>query len=129
MTGVHVPAVFTLLGAKGQSWPVKVGLHWSPTDPLALRFRFPKRRDWHLARELLVEALTSDEAGDGDVQFWSPEHCPDCVGLTVDSPSGHAEFHAPREALIELIVRSEPLFRPAVDAWHETWRFEDVFAS
>lgn len=127
-SGVVVHTEFTLLDERGPV-QVKVGLHWSPADPLALLFRFPKRRDWYLARELLVDALTSEHAGEGDVQFWrlSDSEPGGCVGLALDSPSGHAEFHAPREALIDLLVRSESLFRPAVDLWQDTW-FEDVCA-
>ena len=121
MTGVRVVTEFTLLGAEGRSWQVPTELGWSPGDPLAVRLWFPRdKASWFVARELLVAALTSDEAGAGDVQFWCPEKCPECVGLALESPDGHAEFHAPRDALIDLLVRSEPLFRPAVDAWQET---------
>ena len=39
----------------------------------------------------------------------------------MESPSGYAEFHAPRTALIDVIVGSEPLFAAAVDAWRDAW--------
>ena len=126
--GVRVVTAFTLLGDDGRSWQVPTWVEWSPGDPLAVRLWFPRdHAEWFVARELLIAALTSDEAGDGDVQFWCPQERTDCVGLVLDSPSGHAEFHAPREALIELIVASEPGFRAAVDAWQETW-LEGVLA-
>ena len=125
MSGVVVPAVFTWLGDGDEHVPVQVELRWSPNDPLAVLMVFdvsrPRHHKWLMARELLVDALTSSDAGAGDVQFWAPAECPSCVGLELDSPSGHAEFHAPRAALIDLIVESEPLFAAAVDAWRDAW--------
>ena len=124
MSGVVVPAVFTLIQGRDQ-WRVQVELKWSPDDPLAVVMVFHNRKsgnpEWITARELLIEALTSNEAGAGDVQFWAPAECPGCVGLELDSPAGHAEFHAPRAALIDLIMESEPLFAAAVDAWRDAW--------
>lgn len=121
MTGVRVTTKFILVG-KDQCWHVQVGLGWYRDDPHAVELWFVRdKRQWFTSRELLVEALTSDEAGDGDVRFRRLPDRPDFVGIGLRSPSGHADFLAPREALIELIVRSEPLFRPAVDAWRETW--------
>jgi hypothetical protein len=126
--GVVVTAEFTLLHGRGQ-WPVPTTLEWSPDDPLAVRllFEFRKRTvEWFVARGLLIDALTSDEAGDGDVQFWRPSECPGCVGVELDCPNGHAEFHAPREALIDLVVASERGFRAALVAWRDTWAAEQV---
>lgn len=124
MSGVVVPAVFTLVRGWDQ-WRVRVDLSWSPDDPLAVSMVFhdgkSRRPEWVMSRELLIAALTSSDAGDGDVQFWDPEGCPGCVGVELDSPSGRAEFHAPRAALIDVIVASEPFFRSAVDAWRDAW--------
>lgn len=122
MTGVRVPAVFTYISPSGQQVPLRVELKWSPADPHAVELWFPRDgKQWFMARELLVDALTSDAAGQGDVQFQRPPGCPECVEVEFTSPSGHAEFHAPRTALIDLIVGSELGFRSAVDAWQETW--------
>jgi Streptomyces sporulation and cell division protein, SsgA len=91
-------------------------------------FRFVKPdKTWQIGRDLVVDGLTSIRVGDGDVRFWAPVDCPDCVGLELESPSGHAVFHAPRSALIDVVVRSEPGFRAAVNAWQDTW-LEDVLA-
>jgi hypothetical protein len=50
---------------------------------------------------------------------------PECTLVwRLDAPSGHAEFLVPREALIELLVLSEPGFRGAVDAWQVKWQGE-----
>lgn len=127
MTGVRVTTKFILVG-KDQCWHVQVELGWYRDDPHAVELWFVRdERQWFTARELLVEALTSDEAGEGDVRFWRLAKRPGCVGIELRSPSGHAELHAPREALIDLLVESEPLFRAAVDAWQETW-LEGVLA-
>jgi hypothetical protein len=118
---VRVATEFTYLTLEHRPMQVRVKLSWSPDDPHAVKVVFQGNKKWFMARELVVAGLTSETAGDGDVQFWEPEECPECVGLALDSPSGHAEFHAPRAALIDLVVRSEPGFRAAVDAWQETW--------
>jgi Streptomyces sporulation and cell division protein, SsgA len=121
VTGVQVATEFTYLTLNHEPAQVRVTLSWSPDDPHAVRVVFQGNKEWFMGRELLVAGLTSETAGDGDVQFWDPEECPECVGVALDSPSGHAEFHAPRAALIDLIVRSESGFRAAVDVWSETW--------
>lgn len=122
MTGVCVPAEFTYLFANGRQVPLRVELKWSPKDPHAVKLWFPKEnKTWFMARELLVDALTSDAAGRGDVQFQRPPKCTECVEVKFSSPDGNAKLHAPRAALIDLIVASESGFRAAVDAWQETW--------
>jgi hypothetical protein len=124
---VSVPAEFTYLDARtDRMCPVPAELVWSPKDPHAVTFCF-RNRDrtvWLVGRELIVDALTSPAAGEGDVQFWWEDGWPECVGLTLDAPSGHAELLVPREALIELLVLSEPGFRGAVDAWQVKWQGE-----
>jgi hypothetical protein len=127
VTGVRVATEFTYLTLEHEPTQVRVTLSWSPDDPHAVKAVFPRNKRWFMGRELIVAGLTSQTAGDGDVQFWDPDECAECVGLALDSPSGHAEFHAPRAALIDLIVESEPGFRVAVDAWSETW-LEGVLA-
>lgn len=126
MTGLVVPTEFTYFTEQHKPFPVRVELGWSPDDPLAVSMVFDAnrrrhRREWVVARELLIAALTSSDAGDGDIRFWDPEECPGCVGVELDSPNGHAELHAPRAALIDVIVASEPLFRSAVVAWRDAW--------
>ena len=108
MTGVRVPAEFTYLFADGRQVPVRVELKWSPGDPFAVELWFVEdAKSWWVSRELLFDALGSEEAGRGDVQFWGPEECPDCVGVIFDSPDGHAELHAPRAALIDVLMATE----------------------
>jgi hypothetical protein len=126
--GVSVPAVFLYLHHNGRYTRVHVELGWFPEDPHAVSVWFVKQdKPWLVGRELLVDALTSDEAGDGDVQFWRTEHA-EYVAMALDSPTGHAEFLVPRAALIEVLVLSEPVFRLAVDVWRESlaeeWRAE-----
>jgi hypothetical protein len=108
VSGVCVPAEFTYLFADGRQVPLRVELKWSPEDPFAVEFRFVEdAKSWWVSRELLVAALTSARAGDGDVQFWSHEECPDVVGVDLESPDGYAELLAPREALIDLLMATE----------------------
>jgi hypothetical protein len=123
--GVSVPAVFLYLHHNGRYGRVHVELGWFPEDPHAVSVWFVREdKVWFCGRELLVDALTSDEAGDGDVQFRRAGEHPDYVAMALDSPAGHAEFYVPREALIELLVASEPGFRGAVDAWQVKWQGE-----
>jgi hypothetical protein len=124
---VCVPAEFTYLDTcTGGMCPVPVELVWSPEDPHAVTFCFRDRTRavWVVGRELIVDALTSPAAGEGDVQFWREDDWPECVAVAFDSPSGHAELHVPREALIALIFLSESGFRGAVDAWQARWQVE-----
>lgn len=122
MSGVRVAARWVYIFASGERVLLQVELRWSPKDPHAVKLWFPReKKTWLFARELVVAALTSAAAGDGDVQFWTHEACPEYVGLDLTSPDGHAELLAPRKALIDLIVESEPGFRAAVDAWQDTW--------
>ena len=108
MTGVCVPAEFTYLFPNGREVPLRAELRWCPKDPLAVEFRFVKDdKSWWASRELLFDALGSEEAGRGDVRFWAPRECPGCVGVIFDSPDGHAEFHAPRAALIDVLMATE----------------------
>jgi hypothetical protein len=124
---VGVPTTFALLGDDGDEWPVRVRLSWRPQDPHAVVVRFIQNRSrWLIARELLVDALTQDRAGEGVVLFWrlDDDECDCCVGLILAGSNCGAEFRVPREALIELIVLSEPGFRGAVDAWQVKWQGE-----
>jgi hypothetical protein len=106
-----------------------VELGWFPDDPHAISLWFVRQdKQWSCGRELLVAALTSAAAGEGDVRFRRLVKSPDYVGLVLDSPNGHAEFLVPRSALVEVVAQSESLFWPAVDAWRESladeWRAE-----
>lgn len=127
--GVSVRAEFLYLDERsGRLQPVRVELGWFAEDPHAISMWFVKQdKLWSCGRELLFEALTSDAAGEGDVRFWRSEHA-GYVAMALDSPHGHAELYVPQAALIDLLVLSEPLFRPAVDAWlgslQDEWRAE-----
>lgn len=125
---MSVPAEFVYVHHDGRTQPVRVELGWFPADPHAVSVWFVRQdKQWSCGRELLFDALTSDEAGEGDVRFWRSEFA-DYVAMTLDAPSGHAEFLVPRAALIEVLVLSEPVFRLAVDVWRESlaeeWRTE-----
>ena len=124
--GVSVRAEFLYAGSDGRWSSVHVELGWFADDPHAILMWFMRQdKLWSCGRELFFEALTSDEAGEGDVRFWRSDHA-GYVAMTLDSPHGHAEFYVPRAALIEVLALSEPLFRPAVDAWRDTIRPEAV---
>lgn len=104
--------------------PLGVTMLWHPEDPFAVTVWFP-RQEWVFARELLVAALTSARAGDGDVRF-STIDCPGCVLLTLDSPCGHAELHVERADLIDFVMATE--YVPAVDPMVEVdkWLAEEM---
>ena len=124
--GVVTECEFLLLNEDGDSvTPLGVTMLWNPADPFAVTLWFPKGEEWVLARELLVAALTSAAAGDGDVRF-SEIDCPGCVLLTLDSPSGHAELHVRRADLIDFIMATE--YVPAADPFVEfdKWLAEEM---
>jgi hypothetical protein len=126
--GVSVRAEFAYVGSDGRWSSVHVELGWFADDPHAISLWFVRQdRLWSCGRELLFDALTSDGAGEGDVRFRRSERV-GYVAMVLEPPRGYAEFLVPREALVDLLVLSEPLFRPAVDAWQaslaDEWRTE-----
>lgn len=124
--GVSVRAEFAYVGSDGRWGQVRVEIGWFADDPHAVSLWFVRQdKLWSCGRELLFDALTSDGAGEGDVRFRRSEH-EGYVAMVLDSPHGHAELLVPREDLIEVLALSEPLFRPAVDAWRDTIRPEAV---
>jgi len=118
---VRVPAVFTYIYEHtGRERPMRVDLVWDPEYPFTVEFRFRNHTQsvWSIGRDLVVDALTSAAAGEGDARFWQSG---EDLGLVLHTPSGRAEFVVPRAALVEVVVVSEPLFRAAVDAWRDAW--------
>lgn len=100
----------------------KVGLRWSPADPLAIRFRFPKRNDWYLARDLLFDALAKPNgAGDGDIRFSPGRGYPNFLILELENPKGYYNCLVRRRTLESFLAAtiSHECADPATEL--ETW--------
>jgi hypothetical protein len=121
--GVSQQSEFLYLNRDRSVTPLRVSLRWDPKDPFAVTLRFPKGETWVLARALIIAGLTRAAVGEGDVRFSRIDDCPDCVLLTLDSPSGHAKLHVPRADLIDFIMatefvpRADPVAEFDFDAW------------
>jgi hypothetical protein len=72
--------------------PVRTGMWWDPTDPLAIRLEFAPRKEapriWDVARDILADGMTA-ASGDGDFRVFPANPG---VGLYLASPSGCAQF-------------------------------------
>jgi Streptomyces sporulation and cell division protein, SsgA len=103
--------------------PLMASLHYSRTDPYAIRMAFHVGMDepveWALARDLLAAGLHGRE-GIGDVQAWpsvapgpaagegiNPEAAgPGIMNIAMTSPFGHAQFQAPAAAIAAFLDRT-----------------------
>src|SRR6266536_920297 len=105
--------------------PLVAGMHYSGSDPYAVRMAFHVGTDepveWIYARDLLAAGIESRQ-GEGDVQVWpSPASCaesddPGAAGhpqmggkvlnIELSSPFGQAHFEAPAQAMSAFLQRT-----------------------
>jgi hypothetical protein len=96
--------------------PVVASLRYDRLDPYAVHICFhtggagsTDMVEWTFARQLLADGLTRP-TGIGDVRVWpsnpDAEGTSSTVSIALSSPSGHALFEAPREALLQFLLRT-----------------------
>jgi Streptomyces sporulation and cell division protein, SsgA len=117
-----------LVAAEQTIVPLVASLHYSGSDPYAIRMAFhvgPEDPvEWIFARELFADGMTTPE-GDGDVQVWpSVAESTDAgndpgndaggtargplrvLNIKLCSPFGEAHFEAPIEAIASFLDRT-----------------------
>ena len=117
-----------LVAAEQTIVPLVASLHYSGSDPYAIRMAFhvgPEDPvEWIFARELFTDGMTTPE-GDGDVQVWpSAAESKDAdnnagndtggtargplsvLNIKLRSPFGEAHFEAPIEAIANFLDRT-----------------------
>jgi Streptomyces sporulation and cell division protein, SsgA len=117
-----------LVAAEQTIVPLVASLHYSGSDPYAIRMAFhvgPEDPvEWIFARELFADGMTTPE-GDGDVQVWpSVAESKDAdtdpgndaggtargplsvLNIKLCSPFGEAHFEAPIEAIANFLDRT-----------------------
>jgi hypothetical protein len=89
--------------------PLVVVAEYDSTDPFAVTLVFGRRQAWRFAYDLLVEALTLGEAGEGDVRVCVRDDAPpeERVLITLDSPEGHAEIAFRIDEMVAFMRRIE----------------------
>jgi Streptomyces sporulation and cell division protein, SsgA len=116
--------------------PLMASLHYSRSDPYAVRMAFHVGTDepveWALARDLLAAALHGRE-GIGDVQAWpssgpagsaageetSREAAgPALLNIAMTSPFGHAQFEAPAAPIAAFLDRTYRIVPPGQESDH-----------
>lgn len=105
--------------------PVFVQCRYDTRDPYSLSLCFRTKPGqwvtWSFARELVSDALVWGEAGEGDVRFRPHPDSPRKVWLTVESPTGHAEFAFARAPLAAALDASEQLVPWGSEDDHIDW--------
>jgi hypothetical protein len=118
-TTVSAELGLRLVAAEQAIVPLVASLHYSGSDPYAIRMAFHVGTEgpveWIFARDLLADGLMTPE-GDGDVQIWpsapsggvdSPDQGPlSVLNIKLSSPFGEAHFEAPAEAIGNFLDRT-----------------------
>ena len=118
-TTVSAELGLRLVAAEQAIVPLVASLHYSGSDPYAIRMAFHVGTEdpveWIFARDLLADGLMTPE-GDGDVLIWpsSPVIGPDgqtdgplsVLNIKLSSPFGEAHFEAPAEAIANFLDRT-----------------------
>ena len=117
-----------LVAAEQTIVPLVASLHYSGSDPYAIRMAFHVGAEdpveWIFARDLLADGVTTPE-GEGDVRIWpsSPDTgkdpAPDAeirgalsvLNIKLSSPFGEAHFEAPSEAITSFLDRTYSIVR------------------
>ena len=113
-----------LVAAEQTIVPLVASLHYSGSDPYAIRMAFhvgPEDPvEWIFGRELLADGMTTP-VGDGDVQIWpsAPATGPDgeirgplsVLNIKLSSPFGEAHFEAPVDAIGNFLDRTYSIVR------------------
>jgi Streptomyces sporulation and cell division protein, SsgA len=123
-TTVSAELGLRLVAAEQAVVPLVASLHYSGSDPYAIRMAFHVGAEdpveWIFARDLLADGLMTPE-GDGDVQIWpsTPAIGPDgqihgplsVLNIKLSSPFGEAHFEAPAEAIANFLDRTYRIVR------------------
>ena len=118
-----------LVAAEQTIVPLVASLHYSASDPYAIRMAFhvghEEPVEWIFARELLADGMAT-LVGDGDVQIWpsSAAMGPDgeirgplsVLNLNLYSPFGEAHFEAPADAISNFLDRTYGIVRMGREA-------------
>ena len=118
-TTVSAELGLRLVAAEQAVVPLVASLHYSGSDPYAIRMAFHVGTEdpveWIFARDLLADGLLTPK-GDGDVLIWpsSPVIGPDgqtdgplsVLNIKLSSPFGEAHFEAPAEAIANFLDRT-----------------------
>jgi hypothetical protein len=110
-TSVTTDLELRLLIPGARPIPVEARLQYDSADPYAVHVGFRTGGDevvaWSFARQLLTEGVHS-ESGHGDVRVWPSAGENDASGvcLSLSSPSGSAQFEAPRTGLIDFLAQT-----------------------
>jgi hypothetical protein len=118
-TTVSAELGLRLVAAEQAVVPLVASLHYSGSDPYAIRMAFHVGTEdpveWIFARDLLADGLMTPE-GDGDVLIWpsSPVIGPDgqtdgplsVLNIKLSSPFGEAHFEAPAQAIANFLDRT-----------------------
>ena len=118
-TTVSAELGLRLVAAEQAIVPLVASLHYSGSDPYAIRMAFHVGTEdpveWIFARDLLADGLMTPE-GDGDVLIWpsSPVIGPDgqtdgplsVLNIKLSSPFGEAHFEAPAQAIANFLDRT-----------------------
>lgn len=85
--------------------PVRVGMYWSPVDPLLVRLEIvPKGTSparWLVGRDVLIDGLAF-VSGYGEIKVWPAS--PTTVGVWMTNQSGEAEFSVALDVLRDFLA-------------------------
>jgi hypothetical protein len=114
-TTVSAELGLRLVAAEQAVVPLVASLHYSGSDPYAIRMAFhvgtEEPVEWIFARDLLADGLVTPE-GDGDVQIWPSAADGQArgplsvVNIKLSSPFGEAHFEAPAAAIGNFLDRT-----------------------
>jgi hypothetical protein len=122
-TTVSAELGLRLVAAEQAIVPLVASLHYSGSDPYAIRMAFhvgiEDPVEWIFARDLLADGLMTPE-GDGDVQIWPSaaagpqghhQGSLSVLNIKLSSPFGEAHFEAPAEAVASFLDRTYRIVR------------------
>lgn len=112
-TSVSTELALWLVGPSTRAIPLIANLHYTATDPYAIRMAFhigvDEPVEWIFGRELLAVGA-AEPVGEGDIQIWPADE--DTLGVALCSPHGSAFFEAPLLDLIEFLQRTYEIVAP-----------------
>jgi hypothetical protein len=114
-TTVSAELGLRLVAAEQAVVPLVASLHYSGSDPYAIRMAFHVGAEdpveWIFARDLLADGLVTPK-GDGDVQIWplaadgQAQGPLSVLNIKLSSPFGEAHFEAPAAAIGNFLDRT-----------------------
>lgn len=112
-TSVSTELALWLVAPGPKAVPLVANLHYTATDPYAIRMAFNVGVDepveWIFGRELLAAGAT-DAVGKGDIQIWPADE--ETLSIALCSPHGSALFEAPLVDFIEFLQRTYEIAAP-----------------